>query len=65
MSKNICNHYQYLPMDHQFWENIITFDGTREIRMVPPQMEANYVLQWGYVQGTCLYKKEDTFDLMT
>jgi hypothetical protein len=36
-------------MDHQFQENIIAFDGTREIQMVPPQMEANDVLQWGYV----------------
>jgi len=65
MSKTNCNHHQYLPMDHQFQENIIAFDGTREIQMVPPQMEANDVLQWGYVWGTCFYKKEDTFALMT
>jgi hypothetical protein len=45
-----------LPMDHHFWKNIATFDGIREIRMAPPQVEAGDVLQWGYMRKMFLHE---------
>jgi hypothetical protein len=43
-------------MDHHFWKNIATFDGIREIRMAPPQVEAGDVLQWGYMRNMFLHE---------